>query len=382
MATNLSEPTEKGNLPITGLEFLGTSERVEPRQIDYAVIQRQFSEHDQAKVSFSLATRNSDLLKNALVRFQWGSNPDNGFFFGSVYQASKPQPFQDKVSVSVDCIGPTRVMQRPATGFYVNASTTQVVNDLIRPHRLGAYVPDHWYRYSRLSLRGMSEWQAVARLTRRLGLRLVTFNGVSWLCDPQVELEAGAAAYTFRKSGNVLDPAERSLLDFKPNASVTQSSDDMIPSFGYFDQANRANVYSPSEAEVRPEDVRWVNDTYIQTSDTAKLVQEQSRKDDLWDQHAVARIRGNAAIFPGMIVNINTGIVSSLEDSYDGLWCVSAATHEMNSSSYQTALVLFRDRFRRMRQGVPYLRFWERDRRLYPSMRDEDATRWVSSWRI
>ena len=81
----------------------------------------------------------------------------------------------------------------------------------------------------------------------------------------------------------------------------------------------------------------------IRDQDDAEVYAPSANVDmDGWKQYAMARMWGDADIYPGMCVEIVTTNRQYLKAKYDGKWLVRATSHQMDRQQYQTMLSLAR----------------------------------------
>ena len=117
---------------------------------------------------------------------------------------------------------------------------------------------------------------------------------------------------------------------------------------------------------------------------------------DRWKQYAIARIWGDADIYPGMCVEVITTNKAYLRTKYDGKWMVRQTSHNMDRQSYQTLLSLARPSGTAQVTTPSYVPFWQEPANSRPkpyltlvstdtsnmsstSTSDGDA-QWVSTW--
>ena len=210
-----------------------------------------------------------------------------------------------------------------------------------------------------------------------MGSSLTTLSGTIWVFNSVEELKRGSSAVVLSKSISPTDPPDRKLIDFTAG-TFSKNNDAGGASFGYFNSANTAQVYTP--AGKRPESIWWNSSLYISGDQMVDVAREIDGMSPAGYQVGEARIKGTASIYPGMVVSVNTGELASLTDTWDGLWLVSKVTHSITSTEFTSNLTLVRDKYRRDQAPGSLIPFWTRSTGFpqAPTMRIVDGN-WVST---
>jgi len=98
-----------------------------------------------------------------------------------------------------------------------------------------------------------------------------------------------------------------------------------------------------------------------------------------WSQQAMARVLGNASLFPGMCVDVYTANPKYYKDRYNGRWLIRGVTHSADRQQFQTQLALCRPSSSVGVEGGPYVPFWTQASKARPTMTLSEG-QWVSSW--
>jgi hypothetical protein len=206
-----------------------------------------------------------------------------------------------------------------------------------------------------------------------------TRYGVVMCYDP-LKLFQDQGAYTRLRTGTPEDPAiDRYLLDFQPTELSDMIEAVMGTRYGYFDSGNRVQTIS------QPGDFNgyvFGTDAVIENQDAAQVYADAwNHNFDSWNQHALARIWGDADIYPGMAVEVITTNRRYLKTKYDGKWLVRGAAHQMDRQNYQTQLYLSRPDSSTPVGDTPYVPFWKQgDTSQARPFLSISEGRWVSSW--
>ena len=146
---------------------------------------------------------------------------------------------------------------------------------------------------------------------------------------------------------------------------------------GYFNGASVETLTQPGDFK----GFRQETDSVLRSQPEAKAFMDGlDIRLDAWSQNAVARLWGDADIFPMMCVEVVTVREAFRYAKYDGKWMVRAVSHKANNQSFQSVLYLTRpdpDDYPSM--SVTFKPFWEDEGRTRPYLTLHEE-RWVSSW--
>jgi hypothetical protein len=371
----VSLPGTGVNLPISSFEIGGR--RIPDLIINGITLRRAAGKHDSAIVACRFSTTNLSDLDGQRISFRLGSSPTSTRFYGYVYSVGKAQKLNSGTSVQLTCIGATQQAKAPMFGMLLDVTAEDVAAKVLPKVGYGFSSSGSQARIPRMSLTGRSAWDAVTTAARLTGRMVSSMDGAVWIFDPLQELAKAAPRFVYRKALDQagLGSGDRDLLDFTPG-SVPQDSTGDLPRTAWFASDNSIKTMSPKGAE---EDSYWASTTYIPSSGYAQILYDRVERENKITQTATARVRGTPAIIPGNVVAISTGMTRLLTDTYDGVWLVTKVDHAVAGDSFQSNLGLIRDKYRKPSPDT-YEQFYERDRRMYPTMR-VSGDKWVSSWK-
>jgi hypothetical protein len=373
MTTRISIPGTGANLPISSFRIGGV--RRPDVVLNDVRVSMEINKHDSALLVTKMATTAAEDLEGEVISFDLGSNPSFRFS-GYIYRVEKAQKLQSQIVVRLICIGATAVAKSPVFGLMLNVTAEQIADRVLPAVGLGYYSPGSSAVFPRFGLTGRSAWDCI-RESAALGRRSVaSLNGALWLVEPRKELERRAALAQFRKSIDVYGSGDRTLLDFTPGSARPKVNNPDLPQAAWFASDGSIQTESPSG-----DNTFWMNDRFLPTTDFAKEVFKAAYGKFRMGQSAVARVKGYTQVIPGVVVDVSTGLVASLSDTYDGLWFVTKVDHRVTDGSFQTEMSLIRDEYRQRNPRVTYEPFYERASRPYPTMTISDSGDWKSSWR-
>lgn len=359
-------------LPVSPLRIDGVS--LDTGIIVNAEINHAANMHSSATVTLTMADVNLDRFTGKPVYFRYGTNPNYGFFWGFIKAVSKDQKFQEQVQVTFTCYGFTWSLRTSTNKLWVNTTSEVIAQAIAGRHSLGLNFESHWFSHSRFSQIGSTDWEVLKDLGFMTGRCLVGIDGVLKFVDPLLALERRKAFDKFEKSVHILEPNDRSLLDFTPNTAVQATEDQLHPKFSYLSANGTLRTVDPPEQD---ETNKFsMTEAYVPNEDYARLISEVAAKRNSLNESASARVRGSGRLVPGIVVNMVTGLPTVATDSLDGLWFVTKVTHRIDTSVFQTGLELVRDKYR-----SPINQRYEMfDTPTSPSMKLV-GTNWISSWR-
>jgi phage protein D len=225
-------------------------------------------------------------------------------------------------------------------GFWLRKSVTDAVRDLAGKSLLGFYGHDHTFLWSALAQTGETDWVFANSLANKIGWRLWSRYGCLLLFDP-LKLFTESGSYCRLFTGTPEDySTDRVLLEFMPNEVEESSIKTRGTRYGYFTSAGVPQVVETSGEH---DTFNFKTDLVIADQDAATAYVDADRSDlDTWKQSAIARIWGDADIYPGMCVDVQTTNRRYMRNKFDGKWLVRASSHKMDRQQYQTLLYLVR----------------------------------------
>jgi hypothetical protein len=376
MTTNVSVTTNKVKLPVTAPVVGGVT--LDNSIVRSLRVDKELNLHDSASITLLMPMLDAQSLVGKSITFRYGTSPNYGYFYGYVDSVSKPQPFQEQVQITISCVGFSRKMRIYNSKMFQSISSVSLVNEIVKPYKFAVRMDPHWFTHKRFSLVGLSDWEATVKIARMTKRFIVPFNGYLWFVDPITELSNRVSSHRFQKSTQIMDPSRWGLMDFNPVAFVTNDPDDLLPKFSYFDDKGSVRSYSPSDPIKTNTIIR--SDFYIYNSEFADLLKDTITQRNIFTQGAEARVRGDASLSTGLVVDMVTGLPTTYgaKDTYDGLWFVSKLTHQIDESLFQTNLGLIRDKYRSVVQE-PYEWFYKKSGGGLPSMSVDSQDTWISN---
>jgi phage protein D len=367
----------RGRVPLHAPKLNGELFEVSPNSFTLTFSEGQ---HDSGSVSV-VSTELEDVegILNSPISFYFGVPPRTELFQGYVTEVTDEQEAQGQLSFTMQVMGPTKKMFEGKPRFWINKSVTSAIYDLVNTNGLGYGGHTDTYLWKSLAQTTQSDWQMLTELTSRLGWCAFTRYGIVIVYDPMRQYET-AGCYTKLVSGlSDLNTADRNMLEFTSESVSTMIRDNLGSKFSYFTTSNEVQTKSQS------------GDYLGYVFETGDVVRDQveaearmkafDAKIEGWGEVAVARVWGDADLFPGMLVQTVTVSKRFVAPKGDGCWLVRSVGHQGDNQQYQTILFLTRPANMDHNQIRDYKPFWEEmpQPKPRPSLTLEDK-RWVSSW--
>ncbi len=352
--------------------------------------------HDQASVSVTSATlTTTDGLTDMPISFRWGVTPRLETFNGYVTDVKEDTAMGSGVSLSftMTVMGATKAMYVGTPHFWTNKSAPGAVRDLASKNQLGYMGDPHSYLWEALAQTTESDWTYATALAKRIGWQIFNRYGVVMCQDPLKSFtNSGIFCRCVMSSMAATVTADRILLDFQPMDQADMLQSNLGQQWGYFTSSGTPQIIQqPVLAGNDPfKGFVFNTDVVIADQNAAKVYADAGNVDmDRWTQYALARIWGDADIYPGMCVEIVTTNKTYVKPKYDGKWLVRQTSHTMDRQSYQTMLYLARPDSKTQVLTPSYSAFW-----LDPSCQGkakpflslskvttpDTAPTWISSW--
>lgn len=309
------------------------------------------------------------------VTFVYGVPPNVDQFYGYVLSMTPDQKFKQGLNFTITMAGATLALQRVNRRFYTNVTATEFARRCLSRSLLGYTGPESNYRWPSLGVTKSTDWKIIQSMSRLIGTLLFNWNGVVMLYDPIALFKK--FPYTTLVSSDDLLESDRKLLDFKPTEHTADQVAKQPKEFFFFD--DNGKVVSYRQPSTNPTFLPHT-DSPVRNRQEAELLGRSSTTDpDRWLQSATARIRGDAAIYPSVTVDVNTGTRSSTA-KFNGRWLVLTVKHSMGRDAFNTELTLVRpgDTIPAL-TGSSFEHFWRTDDRPKPAMYLRNG-QWVSTW--
>jgi hypothetical protein len=346
--------------------------------------------HDQATITVSSSTlTTTEGLVDKPISFRWGATGRVEGFNGYVMDVKEETAQGSGISLTftMSILGATKAMFDGAPKFWSNKSIPSAVRDLASKNQLGYSGHDHAYVWAALAQTNESDWRFVTKLAERIGWIITNRYGVV-LCHDPVKLFTESGMVTRCVMGGATGAnlqADRILLDFQPVEEADALYSNLGTEYGYFTSSQSVQI---ARQPGLFRGYTFGTEVVVRDQDAAKVYTDAGNVDiDRWKQYALARIWGDADIYPGMCVEIVTTNKQYLKTKYDGKWLVRQVSHSMDRQSFQTLLSLARPSGKAQVSTPSYVPFWQdASVRAKPvlnlsrtSTPDENPA-WVSSW--
>jgi hypothetical protein len=355
-------------LPVSGIR-LGVTEVSgwTPRELEIETLE---GKHDLLTMKVLVAEKDPARWRDSPISFSWGTRTSGiGVFNGYVAAVQKAQDFQKNPLVTLTLMSASWKMTGGNPRFWASQTSEAIAKSIAAPHRLAVVADPSDYVWPAFAQTVESDWGALVKAAHSISFIVGMYNGVIRLIDPLRALNRGESVVRLMKSTNTFD--EKALLiDFTPKATSRSDRISQTPKWAYLTSAGTSR-------QVNPDGIHFHSDMYIPDGSQARMLEDSlARNINAWNYRAAARVRGNAKISVGSVVEVVTGLSNTSVDANDGLWLVVGTKTILSDSSYQQVLMLARDRSRPATQ-VRAEPFWGRQAR--PTLRLSGDT-WVSNW--
>ena len=326
--------------------------------------------HDTGSMTVTSTVRTTtDGILQQPISFLYGTAPRTEVFCGYVTEVSEQQNESGVLTWTMGITGPTKPMQTGSPRFWVNRTIPSAVETLSYISYLGYTGHMQEHVWPTLAQTDASDWQMAVSLARRLGWSVFNRYGVVMFYDPlQLFVNEGTAATliseTYTLAKNATDE-ERTLLEFEPAEAAENSSEQRGLKVAYFNNDQMQVALQQGEHS----GYRFLTDFVIRSAEEAGLYVNSDDSDaSNWRQTAKARIMGNAALFPGMSVEVQTTNPQYYTGKFNGRWLVRGIQHKMDRQDFQSNLMLARPEGKMLVSTGGYVPFWQTLTRARPTL--------------
>lgn len=375
LSTTVDARSTRGKVPVSKPAVNGAD-------LDVTLVEMQVSssegQHDQAVLScISETLEKTDDLVDQPISFYYGVPPRTTIFFGYITTVTDEQESQGSLSFTLSILGVTKVMSEAMPKFWTNTTVTSAMAALVERNLLGVCghtQPNIWRSLAQVD---RSDWEQVNAFATQIGWIVTNRLGVVQFHDP-VKLFAECGSYTRLVSGqDKPEDDDRNLIEFQATQESGVIQSNLGAKFGYFTTANEVQVAAQTGTFTT---YRFLPQTIRDQVEAQSYIAAADSSLKGWQQHAVARIWGDADIYPGQCVDIMTAKPRYRFVKTDGRWFVRSVVHQADRQQYQTQLLLTRPKNQYYSTLAGYKPFWE-----YPPTRPRpslslESKKWVSSW--
>ena len=365
----------RGRTPVWGPRMKGEDIDISVTEITMTLSE---GKHDSTTlVCVSPTLEDTEDMLDMPFSFYFGVPPHTELFQGYITEVTNEQKSQGSLSFTLTVLGATKVMFAGKPRYWLNKSATVAAGELVTANLLGFGGHSHSFLWSALAQTEESDWEMVVKLAKRLGWSVFSRYGVVLLYNPN-RLYQEKAPYTKLVSNNTdLGSDDRNLIEFSAAEFAGVTKEQLGAKVGYFNGTAVETFVQPGEFKGYVQET----DVVLQSQPEAKAFMDGlDLRLDSWNQNAIARLWGDADIFPLMCLDIVTVKEKFRYSKYDGKWLVRAVAHKADNQSFQTVLYLTRPK----PGGYPqtsedFHPFWEAESRTRPYLTlHEDY--WASSW--
>lgn len=356
MADSSFDPTFL-NIPIRALTINGSTFPIVTRE---ATIIRGVNKHDTMELSCLLpgqitfdgkvripldeaqpasGTRDVDVqtLVRQPVSFVYGVSPQTEQFVGYITQVQQEEKFKEGLNLKLTLTGASLVLQKVIRRFDTLVTVPNAVSNRVNAQWLGFYGDPHTFVWPTLAQTIETDWEMCVKLADSIGYLIFPWGAVVRAQDPRLLFKQ--FPYTLLTTSDDLLESDRKLMDFNP----MEQSSDLLDKQGlevfFFDPNGKVVSLRQNLTGNSP---LWTpfTERAVESREEAQVILNAAESSVLrWQQQASARIRGDAAIYPGLIVDVAAG---GTNFNFNGRWLVVQVSHSMNRQAFQTELRLTR----------------------------------------
>lgn len=333
---------------------------------------------DTADASSGTVDIASESLEGQPVSFVFGVSPWVDTFYGYVLSVTPDQKFKQGLNYVISMSGATLICQQVFRRFYTNQTDTELVQRVADRAQLGfTSNSSSTYRWPSVGITKQTDWELATALAARAGCLLFNWGGVLRMEDPSILFKS--YPFTTLVSSDDLLESERKLLDFKPSARTANQVATRPMEFFFFDRGGQIVSSQQSSKSKGAKALPYSSSPVINREEAELFGKSMENNTGRWLHNATARIRGDASIYPGVTVEINTGTKQATA-RFNGRWLVMAVSHSMKRDAFNTELILTRPG-----DSIPALTkpsfdpFWRASDKARPTLYLRD-TKWFSSW--
>ena len=398
MPANASFDAQFLNIPIRSLYISGG---VFPVVVREAAVKRGNAAHDTVELSVlvqgemtfdgkvripldekdtTAGTRDvaTESLEGQPVSFVYGVSPWVETFYGYIMSVTPDQKFKQGLNYVISMSGSTLFCQQVNRRFYTNQTDTELVQRVADRASLGFITNTTTsYRWPSLGVTTQTDWELASALTNRAGCLLFNWGGVIRMVDPMVLFKE--YPFTTLTSSDDLLETDRKLMDFKPTSRTVNQIATRPLEFFFFDRDGQVVSFQQTKAGYHGPLLPYSQSPVLSREEAEIFGKSMENSTSRWLHNATARIKGDASIYPGVTVNVNTGTKEATA-KFNGRWLVMAVSHSMKRDAFNTELTLTRPG-----DTIPALtkptfdHFWRASDKPRPVLYLRD-TRWFSSW--
>lgn len=361
------------NIPIRALNINGSVYPIVSRE---ATIIRGVNRHDTIELSAMLSgtvtfdgkvripldaanptsgTTDVDIqtLSGQPVSFVYGVSPQTEQFIGYVTLVTPEQKFKESINFKLTMTGASIVLQKVIRRFEKIITVPDAIANRVNNQWLGYFGDPHTYLWPSWAQTVETDWQMITKLAGAVGYLVFPWGTVVRVQDPR-RLFTQAPYTTLTISDDLLE-TDRKLMDFIPQETSSDLLDKQGIEVFYFDPVGKVARLRQNLLAANPV---WVpyTERAVDSRAEAQVILTAAESSVLrWPQQAKARIRGDASVYPGLIVNVVSGTATF---NFNGRWLVVMVSHSMNRQAFQTELSLVRPLSIPTPNNASFQHFW------------------------
>jgi hypothetical protein len=357
LTTASDSRSTKGRCPVFRLRLNGEEFNVTVQSANLSMVE---GDHESGTLTCTTSVYSTtETFIDSTISFYFGSAPRTELFCGYITHVSVTQAGVGNLTFTIDVLGSTKLMQNVSPRFWRNRSIPSLVKTLAFLNGLGFAGHDHPYLWPSFAQTSDSDWAVATAAADRLGWSVFTRYGIVMCYDPiKLFRDNGSYATLMSSQDQDFKPGDaRRLIEFNPAEQSEVDPTNQGPEVAYFGDDQRVTV---AKADGDYKQYRFMTSYVVKSDEEAKLyVNSANSRMTQWLQFATARIWGDADIYPGMCIDvITTNTALNQGNKFDGRWLVRSAIHQMDTSQYQTNLLLSRPDNVTQVSSLPYAPFW------------------------
>lgn len=302
--------------------------RREVRGLQRVTVRQKFSNHTLAFLDYRIDHRFDYLLppENTPVQASFGRSPMGVSMFYGYVNHYETVTENGRALARLVAVGTSKPMNAVRPASWQDVTRSSIARDIAARHRLRSVVHDHPYVIDNWATGNRSDFQALKALAEETGYRLWVDGSTVWFLDPSKLLRnasnMSAVTVTQRDIRN-----SRVLGGSNIPGEILASKRRV--QFGLDYRTNEFFESTSGQTSNPTEMLTGTANTFSEAQDIADAADRRQQ-----DYYALkAEISGNARVYPGALVNVESGRVNT---DQGGVWIASETEHEVTQSEFTT----------------------------------------------
>ena len=286
----------RGRTPVWGPRLNGEELDVSVTEITMTLSE---GKHDATVlVCVSPTLEDTEDMLDMPLSFYFGVPPHTELFQGYITDITNEQKSQGSLSFTLTVLGATKMMFEGKPRYWLNKSVTAAAAEIVTANDLGFGGHPHTFLWGALAQAEESDWEMIIKLAKRIGWSVFSRYGVVLMQNPNRWYQEMAPYAKLVSNNTDLGSDDRNLIEFSATEFAKVTKEQLGVKVGYFNGTSVATFVQPGEFKgfVQETDIVLGGQAEAQT-----FIEGMNLRLDSWNQNAIARLWGDADIFPMML---------------------------------------------------------------------------------